>query len=95
MAHASLSAVLLLCLAMAASAQLSPTFYQTSCPNALSTIKAAVTAAVNKEKAVIVQPERVTVGNGPTFGCVMMKDFLSELAKRLMNKKRNTTAYDC
>ena len=49
MAHSSLSTVLLLCLAMAASAQLSPTFYQTSCPNALSTIKAAVTAAVNKE----------------------------------------------
>uniref|UniRef100_A0A453API0 Plant heme peroxidase family profile domain-containing protein n=1 Tax=Aegilops tauschii subsp. strangulata TaxID=200361 RepID=A0A453API0_AEGTS len=45
----SLSAVLLLCLAVAASAQLSPTFYQTTCPNALATIKAAVTAAVNKE----------------------------------------------
>ncbi|XP_044964336.1 peroxidase 2-like [Hordeum vulgare subsp. vulgare] len=45
----SLSVVLLLCLAVAASAQLSPTFYQTTCPNALSTIKAAVTAAVNKE----------------------------------------------
>lgn len=45
----SLSVVLLLCLAVAASAQLSPTFYQTTCPNALSTIKAAVTAAVNNE----------------------------------------------
>jgi len=49
MASSSLSAVLLLCLAVAASAQLSPTFYDTTCPNALSTIKAAVTAAVNKE----------------------------------------------
>ncbi|KAI5008922.1 hypothetical protein ZWY2020_009970 [Hordeum vulgare] len=45
----SLSVVLLFCLVVAASAQLSPTFYQTTCPNALSTIKAAVTAAVNKE----------------------------------------------
>ncbi|XP_044318053.1 pyruvate decarboxylase 2-like [Triticum aestivum] len=48
---------------------------------------------LNKEKAVIVQPERVTVGNGPTFGCVMMKDFLSGLAKRV-SMKRNTTAFD-
>jgi peroxidase len=36
-------------MAAAAAAQLSPTFYDTSCPNALSTIKSAVTAAVNKE----------------------------------------------
>ncbi|XBI88488.1 hypothetical protein VPH35_026453 [Triticum aestivum] len=48
---------------------------------------------LKKEKMVNVQPDRVTVGNGPTFGCVMMKDFLSELAKRL-SKKRNTTAHD-
>ena len=32
-----------------ASAQLSSTFYDTSCPNALSTIKAGVTAAVQNE----------------------------------------------
>ncbi|KAJ0978307.1 hypothetical protein J5N97_013781 [Dioscorea zingiberensis] len=42
-------------------------------------------------KAVIVQPERVVVPNGPAFGCVLMKDFLHELAKRI---KRNTTAYE-
>ncbi|GJN33502.1 hypothetical protein PR202_gb22111 [Eleusine coracana subsp. coracana] len=35
---------------------------------------------LKKDKAVIVQPDRVTVGNGPTFGCVMMKDFLAALA---------------
>ncbi|CAN6169335.1 unnamed protein product [Urochloa humidicola] len=46
---------------------------------------------LNKDKAVVVQPDRVTVGNGPTFGCVMMADFLSELAARV---RRNTTAYD-
>nr|CAB3459057.1 unnamed protein product [Digitaria exilis] len=46
---------------------------------------------LNKGKAVVVQPDRVTVGDGPTFGCVMMRDFLSELARRV---RRNTTAYD-
>ena len=46
---------------------------------------------LNKEKAVIVQPDRVTVGNGPAFGCIVMKDFLSELAKRV---QKNTTAYE-
>ncbi|XP_034583018.1 pyruvate decarboxylase 2 [Setaria viridis] len=46
---------------------------------------------LKKDKAVVVQPDRVTVGNGPTFGCVMMRDFLSELGRRV---RRNTTAYD-
>jgi pyruvate decarboxylase len=46
---------------------------------------------LKKDKAVVVQPDRVTVGNGPTLGCVMMKDFLSALAKRV---RANTTAYD-
>ncbi|KAF5727320.1 Thiamine pyrophosphate dependent pyruvate decarboxylase family protein [Tripterygium wilfordii] len=46
---------------------------------------------LKKEKAIVVQPDRVIVGNGPAFGCVLMKDFLSALAKRLNN---NTTAYE-
>ncbi|KAL0719784.1 hypothetical protein Bca4012_069108 [Brassica carinata] len=46
---------------------------------------------IKKEKAIIVQPERVTVANGPTFGCVLMNDFITELAKRV---KRNGTAYE-
>ncbi|XP_027069610.1 pyruvate decarboxylase 1 [Coffea arabica] len=46
---------------------------------------------LKKEKAIIVQPDRVTIANGPAFGCVLMKDFLRELAKKL---KRNTTAYE-
>ncbi|CAM8924595.1 unnamed protein product [Rhodiola kirilowii] len=46
---------------------------------------------LKKEKAIIVQPDRVVVGNGPSFGCVLMKDFLAALAKRL---NRNTTAYE-
>ncbi|KAJ6810773.1 putative pyruvate decarboxylase 2 [Iris pallida] len=46
---------------------------------------------LKKEKAIIVQPDRVVVGNGPAFGCIMMKDFLRALARRL---KKNTTAYE-
>uniref|UniRef100_A0ACD5YLS5 Uncharacterized protein n=1 Tax=Avena sativa TaxID=4498 RepID=A0ACD5YLS5_AVESA len=46
---APVAAILLLGLAAAASAQLSATFYDTSCPSALATIKSAVTAAVNSE----------------------------------------------
>ncbi|XP_058110315.1 pyruvate decarboxylase 1 [Magnolia sinica] len=46
---------------------------------------------LKKDKAIIVQPERVVIANGPTFGCILMKDFFHALAKRL---KRNTTAYE-
>lgn len=46
---------------------------------------------LKKEKAIIVQPDRVIVANGPAFGCILMKDFLQALAKRL---NRNTTAYE-
>ncbi|KAH7667574.1 pyruvate decarboxylase protein [Dioscorea alata] len=46
---------------------------------------------IKTEKAVIVQPERVVIPNGPAFGCILMKDFLHALAKRI---KRNTTAYE-
>lgn len=44
---------------------------------------------IKKEKAIIVEPNRVTVGNGPSFGWVFMADFLSALAKRL---KKNESA---
>ncbi|CAK9143864.1 unnamed protein product [Ilex paraguariensis] len=46
---------------------------------------------LKKEKAIIVHPDRVVIGNGPAFGCVLMKDFLKALAKRL---KHNPTAYE-
>ncbi|CBI30661.3 hypothetical protein VitviT2T_015182 [Vitis vinifera] len=46
---------------------------------------------IKKEKAVIVEPNRVTVGNGPSFGWVFMADFLSALAKKL---KKNETAVE-
>ncbi|KAK6120242.1 hypothetical protein DH2020_045933 [Rehmannia glutinosa] len=46
---------------------------------------------LKREKAIIVQPDRVVIGNGPAFGCVLMNDFLTALAKRL---ERNTTAYE-
>ena len=48
-ASASCLLVVLAALASAASAQLSSTFYDTSCPNALSTIKSGVDAAVMQE----------------------------------------------
>ncbi|KAJ0267082.1 Pyruvate decarboxylase 2 [Hirschfeldia incana] len=46
---------------------------------------------LKKEKAIIVQPNRVTIGNGPAFGCVLMKYFLNGVAKRI---KRNETSYE-
>jgi peroxidase len=50
MASASfLSLLVLVAMASAASAQLSPTFYDTSCPDALFTISSVVTAAVRSE----------------------------------------------
>ncbi|KAG6629058.1 hypothetical protein CIPAW_14G057300 [Carya illinoinensis] len=47
---------------------------------------------LKKEKAIIVQPDRVIVANGPTFGCVLMKDFLQALSINRLNP--NTTAYE-
>ncbi|KAK9699169.1 hypothetical protein RND81_08G157000 [Saponaria officinalis] len=46
---------------------------------------------LKREKAIVVQPDRVVIGNGPAFGCVLMKDFLKELAKKI---KKNTTAFE-
>ncbi|KAJ0228904.1 Pyruvate decarboxylase 3 [Hirschfeldia incana] len=46
---------------------------------------------LKKEKAIIVHPDRVTVANSQTFGCVLMSDFFTELAKRV---KRNQTAFE-
>nr|ALX37952.1 PDC1 [Actinidia deliciosa] len=46
---------------------------------------------LKRDKAIIVQPDRVMIANGPAFGCVLMRDFLGALVKRL---KQNTTAYE-
>ena len=46
---------------------------------------------IKKEKAIVVQPNRVTIANGPSYGWVFMAEFLSALAKKL---KRNTTAME-
>ncbi|KAJ4980113.1 hypothetical protein NE237_010893 [Protea cynaroides] len=46
---------------------------------------------LKKEKAIIARPHRVVIPNGPSFGCVLMKDFLHALAKKL---KSNTTAQE-
>ncbi|KAI4318241.1 hypothetical protein L6164_026029 [Bauhinia variegata] len=40
---------------------------------------------LKKEKAIIVQ---LIVANGPVFGCILMKDFLQSLSKRLNKTKR-------
>lgn len=46
---------------------------------------------LKKEKSVIIQPDRVVIGSGPAFGCILMKDFFHALAKRL---RKNTTAFE-
>uniref|UniRef100_A0A1S3Y5S6 pyruvate decarboxylase n=1 Tax=Nicotiana tabacum TaxID=4097 RepID=A0A1S3Y5S6_TOBAC len=46
---------------------------------------------IKKEKLIVVEPNRVTIGNGPSFGWVFMTDFLSALAKKLKN---NSTALE-
>lgn len=46
---------------------------------------------IKKEKAIIVEPNRVIIGNGPSLGWVFMTDFLAALAKKL---KKNTTAME-
>ncbi|CAJ2648933.1 pyruvate decarboxylase [Trifolium pratense] len=46
---------------------------------------------IKKEKSITVLPNRVVIGNGPTFGNISMKKFLKELTKRL---ERNTTAIE-
>lgn len=46
---------------------------------------------IKKEKVIVVQPNRVTVGNGPSYGWVFMADFLTALTKKI---KRNTTAME-
>ncbi|GAB4833995.1 Pyruvate decarboxylase 3 [Ancistrocladus abbreviatus] len=46
---------------------------------------------LKKEKSIILEPYRVVIGNGPAFGCVLMGDFLTELAKKI---KPNKTAFE-
>ncbi|XP_028760918.1 pyruvate decarboxylase 2-like [Neltuma alba] len=49
---------------------------------------------LKKDKAIILQPDRVIIGNGPAFGCVLMKDFLRELAKRIKHNHTSFENYD-
>lgn len=46
---------------------------------------------IKKENIISLEPDRVMIGNGPSFGCVLMKDFLEVLAKKI---KKNTTSFD-
>ncbi|CAN0892426.1 Pyruvate decarboxylase 1 [Linum grandiflorum] len=44
-----------------------------------------------QEMAVIVQPERVAIANGPAFGCIVMNEFLKALTEKLTP---NSAAYE-
>lgn len=46
---------------------------------------------IKKEKTIVVQPNRVSIGNGPSLGWVFMADFLTALARKL---KKNSTAVE-
>ncbi|EFJ12919.1 hypothetical protein SELMODRAFT_157772 [Selaginella moellendorffii] len=45
---------------------------------------------IKKEKVIMVQSERVTIGGRLSFGCIVMRDFLKALAKKL---RKNDTSY--
>ncbi|XP_022144024.1 pyruvate decarboxylase 1-like [Momordica charantia] len=60
-------------------------------PNFNDVETVAFSLAYKKNKAIIVEPNRVVFPNGPSFGPILMKDFLWALAKRL---KPNPTAYE-
>ncbi|GAB4831382.1 Pyruvate decarboxylase 1 [Ancistrocladus abbreviatus] len=47
---------------------------------------------IRKEKAIMVQPSRVTVGNGTSFSC-WMTDFLTMLAKKVKKNTRSMENY--
>ncbi|KAL4557901.1 hypothetical protein LXL04_036095 [Taraxacum kok-saghyz] len=59
--------------------------------NDYSSVIVGYSLLLKKEKTLLIQLDRVVIGNGPTFGCILMKDFLRALAKRV---KKNTTAYE-
>lgn len=42
------------------------------------------------EKMLRVENNRVTLGSGPTFGCIVMADFLEALAKRVQPNDTGT-----
>jgi len=46
---------------------------------------------LHKSKSITVQPDRVTIGEGMSFGCILMRDFFNALAERV---ERNTTSFE-
>jgi pyruvate decarboxylase len=45
----------------------------------------------SKAKCITVQPDRVTIGETASFGCILMKDFLEALAQRV---EKNTASLE-
>ncbi len=45
----------------------------------------------SKAKCITVQPDRVTIGETASFGCILMKDFLEALTQRV---EKNTASLD-
>lgn len=46
---------------------------------------------IKKDNLISLEPDQVKISNGPSFGCVLMKDFLEALVKKI---KKNTTSFD-
>ena len=46
---------------------------------------------LKKGDMIILEPEKVSIGESAEYGCVRMKDFLKELTKKVV---RNTNSYD-
>lgn len=51
------------------------------------------TLAHKKDKMIIVEPDRVLIPKGPTFRCVVMKEFLTALALRLKHNANAVNNY--
>ncbi|XP_042374895.1 cationic peroxidase 1-like [Zingiber officinale] len=84
---------LLLCAAALASAQLSSTFYNTSCPNTLSIIQSAVKSAVSKERRMAASLLRIHFHDCFVQGCdgsVLLDDTSSFTGEKTATPNNNS-----
>ncbi|GKC12361.1 RNA-directed DNA polymerase, eukaryota, reverse transcriptase zinc-binding domain protein [Tanacetum coccineum] len=61
-----------------------PEHHLLTLPEHIRAFSVGYSLLLKKEKVLIVQPDCFVIRNGPTFGCILMKDFLQALAKRTM-----------